>query len=78
MVPILVNERDIEPIVIKKANQFISFKFGDFQLLDIMNFFAEQQDLIDSWRHTKLQKQKVFSNEWFEHPGKIENTEIPP
>ena len=26
---ILVNERDIEPTVIKKANQFISSKFGD-------------------------------------------------
>ena len=38
LLPILVNERDIEPTVIKKANQFISFKFGDIQLLDIMNF----------------------------------------
>ena len=31
--PIPVNERDFELTVIKKANQFISFKFGD-----IMNF----------------------------------------
>ena len=37
LLPILVNERDNEPTVIKKANQFISFKFGDIQLLDIMN-----------------------------------------
>ena len=29
LLTILVNERDIEPIVIKKANQFIPFKFGD-------------------------------------------------
>ena len=35
--PILVNERDIEPTVIKKANQFNSFKFSDIQLLDIKN-----------------------------------------
>ena len=35
---ILVNEWQIEPTVIKKANQFVSFKFGDVQLLDIMNF----------------------------------------
>ena len=28
----------MEPIVIKKANQFVSFEFGDVQLLDIMNF----------------------------------------
>ena len=40
LLPILVNERDIEPTVIKKANQFISFKFGDIQLLDIMNFLG--------------------------------------
>ena len=30
LLPILVNERDIEPTVIKEAKQFISFKFGDF------------------------------------------------
>ena len=35
-----VNERDIEPTVIKKANQFIWFKFGDIQLSDIVNFFG--------------------------------------
>ena len=31
LLPILVNERDIEPTVIKKANQFVSFKFRDIQ-----------------------------------------------
>ena len=36
----VVNERYIEHTVIKKANQFNSFKFGDFQLLDIMNFLG--------------------------------------
>ena len=40
LLPILVNERDIEPAVIKKGNQFISFKFGDFQLLDRMKFLG--------------------------------------
>ena len=37
---ILVNERDIEATVIKKANQLISFEFGDIQLLVIMNFLG--------------------------------------
>ena len=32
LLPNLVNERDTEPTVIKSANQFISFKFGDIQL----------------------------------------------
>ena len=40
LLPILVNERRIEPAVIKTANQFVSFKFGDVQLLDIMNFLG--------------------------------------
>ena len=30
----------VEPIVIKKANQFVSFKFGVVQLLDLMNFLG--------------------------------------
>ena len=40
LLPIHVNERDVEPTVIKKANQFVSFKFGDIQLLDIMNLLG--------------------------------------
>ena len=31
MLPFLVDERQIEPTVIEKANQFVSFKFGDEQ-----------------------------------------------
>ena len=38
--PILVNEQEIEPTVIKKGNQFISFKFGDIQSLDILIFLG--------------------------------------
>ena len=37
LLPIVVIERGIEPIVIKEANQFVSFKFGDVQLQDILN-----------------------------------------
>ena len=40
LLPILINERDIEPTVIKKTNQFISFNFGDIQLSDIMNILG--------------------------------------
>ena len=38
LLPIFFTERQIEPTVIKKAIQFVSFKFGDVQLVDIMNF----------------------------------------
>ena len=30
----------MEPTVIKKANQFVSFKFGDVLFLEIMNFLG--------------------------------------
>ena len=40
LLPILINERNMEPTVIKKANQFVSLKFGDVQLLEIMNFLG--------------------------------------
>ena len=53
LLPILTNERNMEPTVIKKANQFVSFKFGDVQLLDIMNFLVEQQALTRFLRLTK-------------------------
>ena len=58
LLPILVNVRNIEHTVIKKANQFISFKFGDIQQLDFMNFLGGATSLDSSWRHTKLQRQK--------------------
>ena len=40
LITYLINENEIEPSVILKANEFISFKFGDVQLLDIMKFSA--------------------------------------
>ena len=40
LLPILVSQRDIEPTVIRKANQFILLKFGDIQLFDIKNFLG--------------------------------------
>ena len=40
LIPYLINEKEIEPSVIKKANDFVSFKVGDVQLLDIMKFLG--------------------------------------
>ena len=79
MLPILVNERDIEPTVIKKANQSISFKFGDIQLLDIMNFLGGEISL-DSFlkAHKTSETKGFFFYEWFDHPEKMQNTELPP
>ena len=79
LLPILINERDIEPTVIKKANQFISFKFGDIQLLDKMNFPGGATSLDSSLKAYKTSETKGFSPyEWFDHPDKMQNTELPP
>ena len=41
--PYLINENGIEFSVIKKANDFVFFKFGDVQLQDIMKVWVELQ-----------------------------------
>ena len=40
LIPYLINDREAEPMVMKKANDFISFKFGEIQFLDIMKFLG--------------------------------------
>ena len=76
---IFVNERDIEPTVIKKANQFISFKFGDVQLLDIMNFLGGASSIDSFLKAYRTSGTKgSFPYEWFDHPDKMQNTELPP
>ena len=78
LLPILVNERDIEPTVIKKANQFVSFKFGDIQLLDIMNFLGGATSL-DCFLKAYMTKETkgFFPYEWFDCPEKMNNKELP-
>ena len=61
MLTILVNERDIEPTVIRKANQFVSFKFGDIQLLDILNFLGGATSLDPFFEAFKTSETKEFS-----------------
>ena len=75
----LVNERDVERTVIKKANQFVSFKFGDIQLLDIMNFLGGATSLDSFLKAYKTKETKgFFPNEWFDCPEKLNNKELPP
>ena len=77
--PILINERNMEPIVIKKANQFVSFKFGDVQLLGIMNFLGGATSLDSFLKAYKTAETKgFFPYEWFDCPQKMNNSELPP
>ena len=79
MLAILVNERDIEPTVIKKANQLISFKLGEIQLLDRTNFLGGATSLDSFLRAYKTSETKgFFPSDWFDHPDKMQNEELPP
>ena len=79
LLPILINERKMEPTVIKKANQFVSFKFGDVQLLDVMNFLGGATSLDSFLEAYKTAETKgLFPYEWFDCPQKMNNSEPPP
>ena len=79
LLPILVNERNIEPTVIERANHFISFKFGNTQLLDILNFLGGATSLDSFLKAYKTSETKgFFPYEWFDHPDKLQNPELPP
>ena len=76
LLPVLVNERDIEPTVNKKANQF---NFGDIQLLDIMNLLGGATSLDSFLNAYKTSEPKVFfPYAMFDHPDNMQNTELPP
>ena len=79
MLPILVYERDIEATVIKKANQFILFKFGDIQRLDRMNFLGGATSLVSFLKgYRTLETKRFFPYERLDHLDKIQNTELRP
>ena len=74
-----MNERNIEPTVIKKANLFVSSKFGDARLLDIMNFLGGATSLDSFLEACKTSETKsFFPYEWFDCPQKMNNSELPP
>ena len=79
LLPFLVNERGIEPALIRKANQFVSFKFGDIQLLDIMNFLGSATSLDSFFKAYKTRGTKgFFPYEWFDCPEKLNHKEFSP
>ena len=79
LLPILTNEKNMEPTVIKKANQFVSSKFGDVQLLDIMKFLGGATSL-DSFlkAYKTAETKRFFPYEWFDCPQKMNNSKLSP
>ncbi len=79
LVPYLVNEKQIPPEVIKRTNQYVSFKFGDIQFLDIMNFLAGASTLDSFLKAYKTEETKgFFPYEWLDSFNKLELTHLPP
>ena len=79
LLPILVDDQAIEPTVTNKANQFVDFKFGDIQLLDIMSFLGSATSLDSFLKAYKTKETEgFFPYEWFDCPEKMNNKELPP
>ena len=79
LLPILINERKMEPTVIKKVNQFVSCKNADIQLLDIMKFLGGATRLDSFLKAYETSETKgFFPFEWFDCPEKMNNRELPP
>ena len=79
LLPYLIHERDIQPTVIKKANHFVSLKFGDVQILDILNFLGGATSLDFFLEAYKTSETKgFFPYEWFDSPEKLDATFLPP
>ena len=77
LIPYLICDKDIEPTVIKKANDFISFKFEDVQFLDIMKFLGGATTLDSFLKIYKASETKsFFPYEWFDSPDKLDYTEL--
>ena len=78
LIPYLINVRDIQPTVIKKSNNFISFKSGNVQFLDNLNFLGGATSLYSFLRAYKTSETKgYFPYEWFNSPDKLVQTELP-
>ena len=79
LLPLLVNERGIEQILIKKANQFVSFMFGDVQLLDVLNFLGGATSPDSFLKPYKTSETKCyFPYEWFDDAEKLNKTQLSP
>ena len=79
LIPPLVNEWEIETTFIKKATQYISFKFGNVQFLDIMKFLGGATSLDSFLEALKTSETtRFFPYEWFDSPEKRTYPAPPP
>ena len=76
LLPVVDNERDIGSIVVGTANEFVSLKSGDIQLLDSLNVLRGATNLEFLPRAYKTVQTKVFfSHRKSNHRDKWNHTE---
>ena len=69
---------EIGPTVIKKANHYLSFKFGNVQFLDIMEFLGGATSLDSFLKAYKTNDTKgFFPYDWFDRPEKLTCLALP-
>ena len=56
----LINEKENEPADFNKTNDVVSFRFGDFQLLDIMKFLVGATTLDPFLKAYNASEMKAF------------------
>ena len=79
LIPYLIRDKEQKTSVIKKANEFISFKFRDVQFLEIMKFLGGATTLNSFLKAYKASETKrFFPYEWFDNPDKLDFPELPP
>ena len=78
LILILIREKGLQPRVIKNSNQFISFKFDNVQMLDIMNF-TDGATTLDSFlkAYESPETKGFFHYEWFDCPSELDNKQLP-
>ena len=78
-IPYLIRDKEQETSTIKKANNFISFKFGDVQYLDIMKFLGGATSLDSFLKAYKASETRgFFPYECFDNPEKLDFPKLPP
>ena len=79
LLPILLNEGDIETTVVKTGNQFVLFRFGKVQFLDVLNSLRSTTNLDSVLKLYRIAKiENLFPIERFNYPDKLNNKELPP
>ena len=73
-----MNGKEIERTFIKKANQIVSFKFGNFQFLDFMNIPGAATSPNSFLEAYKTNDTKSFiPYEWFDSTDKLKDQPFP-